>query len=85
MNGIGGQCTKVNSEMKIYGGKDDSTGVIKKPAALRNVSWSENVEDSEIEVPGSPRTPRTSTTPGIVQRVAIEPGNREMTGTENFP
>ncbi|XP_033210501.1 GTP cyclohydrolase 1 [Belonocnema kinseyi] len=64
MNGIGGQCTKVNSEMKIYGGKDESTGVIKKPAALRNVSWSENMEDSEIDVPGTPRTPRTSTTPG---------------------
>ncbi|KAJ9597998.1 hypothetical protein L9F63_026897, partial [Diploptera punctata] len=31
------------------------------PAQLRSVSWS---EDSELDVPGTPRTPRTSTTPG---------------------
>ena len=65
MNGIAGQCTKLNAEMKIYGGKDDSADVIKKPGPLRNVSWSENVEDSELDIPGTPRTPRTSTTPGI--------------------
>lgn len=33
------------------------------PAKLRSVSWQENIED-DLEVPGTPRTPRTSTTPG---------------------
>lgn len=60
MNGTTGQCTKVKSD-KIYN-KDDS---VKKPGPLRNVSWSENVEASELDIPGTPRTPRTSTTPGI--------------------
>lgn len=34
------------------------------PAQLRSVSWNEDVGDSELDVPGTPRTPRTSTTPG---------------------
>ena len=33
------------------------------PAQLRSVSWNED-GDSELDVPGTPRTPRTSTTPG---------------------
>lgn len=63
MNGITGQCTKVKSD-KINN-KDDSGDVVRKPGPLRNVSWSENVETSELDIPGTPRTPRTSTTPGI--------------------
>ena len=34
------------------------------PAQLRSVAWNEDVGDSELDVPGTPRTPRTSTTPG---------------------
>ncbi|XP_071449905.1 GTP cyclohydrolase 1-like isoform X1 [Hetaerina americana] len=30
----------------------------------RTVSWSESIDESELEVPGTPHTPRTSTTPG---------------------
>lgn len=37
----------------------------KKPGPLRSVTWSENVDETELEIPGTPRTPRTSTTPGI--------------------
>lgn len=37
----------------------------KKPGPLRNVTWSENVDETDLEVPGTPRTPRTSKTPGI--------------------
>ncbi|CAD6201362.1 GSCOCG00000165001-RA-CDS [Cotesia congregata] len=36
----------------------------KKPGPLRNVTWSENVDETDLEVPGTPRTPRTSKTPG---------------------
>ncbi|XP_014219411.1 GTP cyclohydrolase 1 isoform X2 [Copidosoma floridanum] len=37
----------------------------KKPCSLqRNVSWGEKQPNSDTEVPGTPRTPRTSTTPG---------------------
>lgn len=32
------------------------------PLKTRTVSWTDNGDD--IEVPGTPRTPRTSTTPG---------------------
>lgn len=35
----------------------------KKPRPLLSRAWSENCE--EVEVPGTPKTPRTSTTPGI--------------------
>lgn len=35
----------------------------RKPRGLVARAWSENCE--EVEVPGSPKTPRTSTTPGI--------------------
>lgn len=34
------------------------------PVKLRTVSWQEDV-DTDLEIPGTPRTPRTSTTPGI--------------------
>lgn len=46
--------------------KTKSTSFVAKfknaPEALKNVSWS--AADSELEVPGTPITPRTSTTPG---------------------
>lgn len=35
----------------------------KKPRPLLNKNWSELCQ--EVEVPGTPKTPRTSTTPGI--------------------
>ncbi|KZC07633.1 GTP cyclohydrolase 1 [Dufourea novaeangliae] len=59
MNGI----TKIK-EKSYYDGDDDRAMVIKKPGPLRTVSWTENVEESNLDVPGTPRTPRTSTTPG---------------------
>lgn len=64
MNGISSQCTKIK-DLNIYDDEDKHT-MIKKPGPLRTVSWSENVEESNLDVPGTPRTPRTSTTPGIV-------------------
>lgn len=36
--------------------------IVKKPKPLICRSWSENYDD--VEVPGTPKTPRTSTTPG---------------------
>ncbi|XP_028131329.1 GTP cyclohydrolase 1 isoform X1 [Diabrotica virgifera virgifera] len=36
----------------------------KKPRPLLARTWSENYEIKDVEVPGSPQTPRTSTTPG---------------------
>lgn len=36
----------------------------KVPPPVRTVSWSENVSQEDLDVPGTPRTPRTSTTPG---------------------
>lgn len=65
MNGISSQCTKIK-DLNIYDDEDKHTMMIKKPGPLRTVSWSENVEESNLDVPGTPRTPRTSTTPGIV-------------------
>ncbi|XP_012338754.2 saccharopine dehydrogenase-like oxidoreductase [Apis florea] len=62
MNGISSQCTKIK-DLNIYDDEDKHT-MIKKPGPLRTVSWSENVEESNLDVPGTPRTPRTSTTPG---------------------
>ncbi|XP_011135768.1 GTP cyclohydrolase 1 isoform X1 [Harpegnathos saltator] len=60
MNGISNQCSK----LKMYDGEDEKGIMIKKPGPLRTVSWSENVEETELDIPGTPRTPRTSTTPG---------------------
>lgn len=61
MNGISSQCAK----MKMYEGEDDKPIMIKKPLPLRTVSWSDNIEETDLDVPGTPRTPRTSTTKGI--------------------
>lgn len=36
----------------------------KIPPPVRTISWSDNVSQEELEIPGTPRTPRTSTTPG---------------------
>jgi len=62
MNGISSKCAK----LKMYDGEDDNSIMIKKPLPLRAVSWSDNIEDTDLDVPGTPRTPRTSTTKGIV-------------------
>ncbi|BES88608.1 GTP cyclohydrolase i [Nesidiocoris tenuis] len=37
-----------------------------RPGRIRTVSWQEEISENEINVPGSPKTPRTSTTPGII-------------------
>ncbi|XP_029169228.1 saccharopine dehydrogenase-like oxidoreductase [Nylanderia fulva] len=60
MNGVSNQCAK----MKMYDGDDDKPIMIKKPLPLRTVSWSDNIEETDLDVPGTPRTPRTSTTKG---------------------
>lgn len=64
MNGVSNQCAK----LKMYDGEDDNSIVIKKPLPLRTVSWSDNIEETDLDVPGTPRTPRTSTTKGTVIR-----------------
>lgn len=77
MNGISSQCAK----LKMYDPEDDidPRGImIKKPGPLRTVSWSENVEETELDIPGTPRTPRTSTTPGDT---SLAPDRT----TSNFP
>jgi len=48
----------------MYDGEDDNS-IIKKSLPLRAVSWSDNIEETDLNVPGTPRTPRTSTTKGI--------------------
>nr|CAD7434106.1 unnamed protein product [Timema monikensis] len=45
----------------LNGGALPTTGK-KIPPKLRTVSWTEDI-DNELEIPGSVRTPRTSTTP----------------------
>ncbi|KAL6265266.1 GTP cyclohydrolase 1 [Pogonomyrmex barbatus] len=61
MNGVSNQCAK----LKMYDGEDDnSTIMIKKPLPLRAVSWGDNIEKTDLDVPGTPKTPRTSTTKG---------------------
>ncbi|KAJ3662694.1 hypothetical protein Zmor_007029 [Zophobas morio] len=46
-------------------GECRSNGVMKsKPRPLLSRSCSENYEINDVEVPGTPKTPRTSTTPG---------------------
>ncbi|XP_046433401.1 GTP cyclohydrolase 1 isoform X1 [Neodiprion pinetum] len=76
MNGVNNQCAANGgageSEVAIYNERAvqqndnnmQQNNIVKKPGPLRTVSWNENVEDSELDIPGTPRTPRTSTTPG---------------------
>lgn len=64
MNGISSQCAKIK-DPSIYDGEDDRAMMIKKPGPMRTVSWTENVEESSLDVPGTLKSPRTSTTPGI--------------------
>lgn len=46
-------------------GHDSALVKMKKiPPPLRTISWSENVSHEDLEIPGTPKTPRTSTTPG---------------------
>ncbi|KAH0948727.1 hypothetical protein HN011_010174 [Eciton burchellii] len=63
MNGVSNQCAK----LKMYDDEDDQPIMMKKPVSLRTVSWSENIEETELDIPGTPRTPRTSTTKGHEQ------------------
>ncbi|XP_046675748.1 GTP cyclohydrolase 1 isoform X1 [Homalodisca vitripennis] len=41
-----------------------STEMLKKAMRSRTKSWQEEAQETDIEVPGTPKTPRTSTTPG---------------------
>jgi hypothetical protein len=52
----------------MYDDEDDQPIMMKKPVSLRTVSWSENIEETELDIPGTPRTPRTSTTKGIARQ-----------------
>lgn len=40
-------------------------GKAKKPRPVLARTWSDNYDIQDVEVPGTPKTPRTSTTPGI--------------------
>jgi len=42
-----------------------STEMLKKAMRNRTKSWQEEAQEADIEVPGTPKAPRTSTTPGI--------------------
>lgn len=53
---MNGTSTIVEEENKVVS--------MKKPTPLRTVSWNENVGETDLDIPGTPRTPRTSTTPG---------------------
>lgn len=44
--------------------EENNVLVVKKPGPLR--TWNENTAESDLEVPGTPRTPRTSKTPGRI-------------------
>ncbi|KAI4472115.1 gtp cyclohydrolase i [Holotrichia oblita] len=48
--------------METNGDKFGHHAIVKKPKPLICRSWSENYDD--VEIPGTPKTPRTSTTPG---------------------
>jgi GTP cyclohydrolase IA len=39
---------------------------------LRTVSWSESLDEGDLEVPGTPKGPRTSTTPGTELSVTLK-------------
>jgi len=41
-------------------------------ADLRTVSWSESLDESELDVPGTPRGPRTTTTPGTIPSTTLQ-------------
>lgn len=55
--------------METHGTNGDACQCVERPRpklaplTTRTVSWSENTND-DIEIPGTPKTPRTSTTPG---------------------
>ena len=62
MNGVS------SAKLKMYDGEDDNSIMIKKPLPLRAVSWNDTIEETDLDVPGTPRTPRTSTTKGTAFR-----------------
>lgn len=68
MNGVSSQCAK----LKMYDDEDDKPIMIKKPLPLKTVSWSDSIEESDLDVPGTPRTPRTSTTKGTYDMKHVE-------------
>lgn len=69
MNGVNNKCENGATEVSLCDRDNDKQkqSIVKKPAPLRTVSWNEAVEESELDIPGTPRTPRTSTTPGILK------------------
>lgn len=50
--------------MATNGDQTNCKKTIQRPVLAR--TWSENYDLTDIEVPGTPKTPRTSTTPGRI-------------------
>lgn len=48
----------------------------RRPRPLISRAWSENFDD--VEVPGTPKTPRTSTTPGLLLFKNINKNNQKF-------
>lgn len=42
-----------------------TTEIKDRPPRLRTVSWQEELSENDNDVPGTPKGPRTSTTPGL--------------------
>ncbi|KAL1123818.1 hypothetical protein AAG570_001589 [Ranatra chinensis] len=62
------QQTLVNGEqpLKVANGEAEERDTTKpRPPRIRTVSWQEEVAECDIEAPGTPKTPRTSTTPAL--------------------
>ena len=47
-----------------------------RPGPLRTVSWNETIAEGDFEIPGTPKTPRTSTTPGIITYLNNTPASK---------
>ncbi|XP_011503053.1 PREDICTED: GTP cyclohydrolase 1 isoform X2 [Ceratosolen solmsi marchali] len=68
MNGITRNPEALVDETKMSSPETQTNSKKTYPCPLRKISWGENavasIDGSDIEVPGTPRTPRTSTMPG---------------------
>lgn len=62
MNGTTSQCAG-----KSIAEEEKRSQPLVRPAPLRTVSWNETVAAGDFEIPGTPKTPRTSTTPGTLR------------------
>jgi hypothetical protein len=55
----GGACTNVHATNALEVPKK-----LQACAGEKSITWHDNIDDSELDVPGTPRTSRTSTTAG---------------------